>query len=238
MNNKWATVLFVRPTIVKFSVFIFLMLSLLLGGGIIYSIENLKGPFQVYNIYSVFSTVSNFLLMYAAINAFGREFRYKTINQLRISGRSSIDIIMRKLLAVELLAVLTGLVSFAEVAFYKFYFNHLKIDLFEIFRNLISAYVVYALFLFVLGSIITLFLKNSLYSFITLFLTLRIGVTIMNGMNNFEATTDMTKYIPLSFVESAFSFANYTAEQYLITIIWSIALLALLPTFYHKRGYV
>lgn len=32
MNNKWATVLFVRLTIVKFSVFIFLMLSLLLGG--------------------------------------------------------------------------------------------------------------------------------------------------------------------------------------------------------------
>ena len=86
MSNKWATVLFVRPIIMKFSVFIFLMLSLLLGGGIIYSIENLKGPFQVYNIYSVFSTVSNFLLMYAAINAFGREFRYKTINHLRISG--------------------------------------------------------------------------------------------------------------------------------------------------------
>lgn len=237
MSNKWATVLFVRPIIMKFSVFIFLMLSLLLGGGIIYSIENLKGPFQVYNIYSVFSTVSNFLLMYAAINAFSREFRYKTINHLRISGRSSIEIILRKLLAVEFLAILTSLVSFVEVAFYKIYFNHPQIDLFEIFNHLVPAYLVYALFLFSLGSIITLVLKNSLYSFITLFLTLRLGVTIMNVMNNFESTADLTKYIPLSFVENAFSFAKYTPEQYVVTIVWSVALMALLPVIYRKWGY-
>lgn len=238
MSNRWATVLFLKSVIVKSSVCIFLILSLFLSGGVIYSIENLGGPFQVENIYAVFSTVSNFLLIFAAINAFGREFRYKTINQIRISGRSSIDIIVRKLLAIEVLAVLTGMVSFAEVAFYKFYFNHPHIDLFEIFGNLISSYLVYTLFLFALGSVITLFLKNSLYSFIALFVTLRIGATIMKGVNNFEFMGNVTEYIPLSFVENAFSFASYTPEQYVVTTIWSVVLIALLPILYHKRGYV
>ena len=236
MKNKFK-ILFFRQDVLKLSTFILLFLALLSGFSIIYSIEYLSGSFSVANIYAMFSTISNFLLIFLSVNLFGKEFRYKSINMIRISSRSAEEIIFRKLFVMIATALLTAFIVFLEVLFYKFFFHHTDMDTLRVFTSLVLSYSVYSVFLFLVGSLLVFFLKNTLSSFISLLLILRLGVATMNILSNFKLTSQLVKYIPLSFIEQSFYFANYTTEEFMIILIWSVILLLFLVKIYKKRGY-
>lgn len=236
MSSKFKPI-FLKQDTVKISTFILLFLSLVSGFSIIFSRQYLSGPFQVDNIYAMFSTISDFMLMFVAVNLFGKEFQYRTINMIRISGRSSSEIILRKLLVMVLLSIATALLAFGEVVVEQLYFNLSEVDFVKLGVQLILSYLVYSIFLFALGSWLVFYLKSTLYSFISLLLVLRIGVTVMNILANFDTTSFIVRYIPLSFAENSFYFANYTTEQYIIILLWSGVMLAFLPRLYQKRGY-
>ena len=237
MKNK-INLLFLRQDICKWSTLILLFLSFASGFSIIYSRNYLSGPFRVDNIYAMYSTISNFLLMFMAVNLFGKEFQYKTINLIKISGRTAKEIILRKFFVMLTLSLLSGLLVFLEIFVFEFLlFKNTNINIVEIGLKLIWSYLLYGAFLFLMGSIIVIHFKNTLYSFISLLLGLRIGVTIMNIMNNFETTAKYTSYIPLSFAEKSFFFANYTTKQSLVLLSWSLLLLFILVMVYKKRGY-
>ena len=230
-------ILFLKKDIFRVSLPIFWVLSLLSGFSIIYSREYLSGPFRVDNIYAMFSTISSFMLMYLAVSLFGKEFQYKTINMIRISNRSPLEIILRKLMVMIVVGLLTSLLAFFEVLAEQLYFGHTDVSLTSLLGKLTLSYFVYCLFLFSIGSIIVFFLKNTLFSFIFILLFLRIGVTFMNILSNFPIMRPLVQYIPLSFAENSFSFANYTGKQTLVLVLWSLIFLSFTPRIYKKRGY-
>lgn len=237
MKNK-INLLFLKQDICKWSTLILLFLSLTSGFSIIYSRNYLSGPFRVDNIYAMYSSIANFLLIFMAVSLFGKEFQYKTINLIRISGRSAREIILRKFFVMLILSLLSSILVFLEILVFEFFlFKHIDIDIVEIGLKLIWSYLLYGAFLFIMGSIIVTYFKNTLYSFIFLLLVLRIGITIMNIMNIFEITAKYTSYIPLSFAENSFFFANYTTKQSLVLLIWSVLLFFILVMVYKKRGY-
>lgn len=235
MKSKQKMLFFVQDTC-KLSTLILLILSFLAGFSIIYARQNLGGPYRVENIYAMFSTISDFLLIFLAVNLLGKEFQSKAINMIRVSNRSDLEIIVRKLLVMVGSSVIIALVAFSQVAI-EYYIYGTNLNLLSILGHLVISYVLYGIFLFDLGSILVLLIKNTLYSFIALLLTLRLGVAVMNIISNIDATKALVKYIPLSFAENAFYFANYSSKQILIMICWEIVLTVLLPIMFKQRGY-
>ncbi|WEV45339.1 ABC transporter permease [Streptococcaceae bacterium ESL0687] len=236
MANKFGT-LFLKKDICKLSIPIFWMLSLISGFSIIYSREYLGGPFRVDNIYAMFSTFSIFLIIYLSVSLFGTEFQYKTINMIRISNRSPLEIILRKLTVMLIVSLVTSLIAYSEVLIQQLYYGHNEINLVNLLSRITSSYLFFGLFLFSIGTIVVLYLKNTLFSFIFVLLFLRLGAMIVNILGNFSELRSFIEYVPFTFAENAFSFASYTGKQALIMIIWSLILLAFTPILYKQRGY-
>lgn len=239
MKNKIKnSILFLNQDICRWSTFILLFLSLVSGFSIIYSRNYLSGSFRVDNIYAMYSTISNFLLIFMAVNLFGKEFQYKTINMIKISNKSGEEIILRKLFVMLFLSSITALLVFFEIFIFEYLiYNNSEIELFKIGINLVKSYLLYGAFLFIIGSILVMIIKNTLYSFVSLLLLLRIGVTVMNILGNFKLTSRLIPFVPLSFVENSFYFANYTLKESMVLILWSGIFLFILVFMYKKRGY-
>ncbi|KST94214.1 hypothetical protein [Lactococcus lactis] len=236
--KKEFKILFLKQDIFRFITFIFIVLSLLSGGSIVYSKEYLAGSFRVDNIHAMFATIFNFLLIFMAVNLFGKEFSNKTINLIRTSGRGSVEVILRKSFAMVILGAVATFFSFVEVAFDQIIYKHSETNLVQLLFRLLLSYSIYSIFLFVLGSLIVFFFKSSLLSFVFLLLFLKIGVTIMNILANFDVTSNLVKYFPLSFAEESFYFSNFTFKQTLVMIVWSLIMLSILPYIYERRGYI
>lgn len=230
--------IFLKQDLFKMSTLVFSILSLLAGFTVIYSNKYLGGHFDTKNIYSLFSTISDFLLIYIAVNTFGKEVKYRTINLIRISGRSYSEIIIRKLLGGIILSVMLACLALSEVFIYKMLFNQVGINIYEIGKNLVISYVVFYLFLFSLGSLIVMLLKKTLFSYITLLLILRISPMVLNMLENISNhLSKVVDYIPLSFLEQSFYYANYSQKQVYTVIIWSLIILLVLPEIYKRKGY-
>ncbi|MCJ1978493.1 ABC transporter permease [Lactococcus piscium] len=236
MKNKFKTI-FLKQDLLSVTTFIMWFLSLIFGGIVICSRYYVRDSFSVEDVYVMFSTLSNFLLIYMSVQLFGKEFKYRTINIIRICGRNHLEIIVRKLAVMLILAILTACLSFLVLLFDQLILNQLEVNLIIVFGQLLLAYVIYSVFLFVLGSLIIFLIKRTLYAFIGIILILRIGITIMNILNNFDLTSNITHYIPLSFVENSFTFASYRLQQCIVTLIWSAIMLGVLSFLYRKRGY-
>ncbi|SRR5574337_911969 len=231
MKNRFK-IIFLKQDLVSVTTVVLWFLSFLSGFSIIFSRSYLSGGFRVDNVYAMFSMFSNYLLIYMSVQLFGKEFKYSTINSIRICGRSHWEIIVRKLAVMLVLAILTAILSFLVLLFDHLIFNQL-----EVFGQLLLAYVTYSIFLFALGSLIIFLIKRTLHAFIAIFLTLKIAIALMNVLSSFEFTSYLINYIPLSFLEDAFSFARYTPKQVIVTLIWSAIMLGVLSMLYRKRAY-
>ena len=162
MKNR-KHILFLQQDICKLSTTILLLLSLISGFSIIYSRNYLSGPFRVDNIYAMYSTISNFLLIFMAVNLLGKEFKFQTINLIRISGRTAEEIVFRKLFVMVTLSLLSAMLVFLEVFIFEFLiFKNSSIDIIRMGIDLLRSYLIYGVFLFLVGSILILFLKNIL----------------------------------------------------------------------------
>ena len=231
MKNRFK-IIFLKQDLVSVTTVVLWFLSFLSGFSIIFSRSYLSGGFRVDNVYAMFSMFSNYLLIYMSVQLFGKEFKYSTINSIRICGRSHWEIIVRKLAVMLVLAILTASLSFLTLLSDQLIFNQL-----EVFGQLLLAYVTYSIFLFALGSLIIFLIKRTLHAFITIFLILKIAIALMNVLSSFEFTSYLINYIPLSFLEDAFSFARYTPKQVIVTLIWSAIMLGVLSMLYRKRAY-
>ncbi|MDN6620747.1 MAG: ABC transporter permease [Lactococcus sp.] len=230
--KKRFKIIFLKQDLLSLTTIVLWFLSFLSGFSIIFSRSYLSGGFRVDNVYAMFSMFSNYLLIYMSVQLFGKEFKYSTINSIRICGRSHWEIIVRKLAVMLVLAILTAILSFLVLLFDHLIFNQL-----EVFGQLLLAYVTYSIFFFALGSLIIFLIKRTLHAFIAIFLTLKIAIALMNVLSSFEFTSYLINYIPLSFLEDAFSFARYTPKQVSLTLIWSAIMLGVLSMLYRKRGF-
>ena len=235
--KKRFKIIFLKQDLLSLTTIVLWFLSFLSGFSIIFSRSYLSGGFRVDNVYAMFSMFSNYLLIYMSVQLFGKEFKYSTINSIRICGRSHWEIIVRKLAVMLVLAILTAILSFLVLLFDHLIFNQLEVNLLIVFGQLLLAYVTYSIFLFALGSLIIFLIKRTLHAFITIFLILKIAIALMNVLSSFEFTSYLINYIPLSFLEDAFSFARYTPKQVIVTLIWSAIMLGVLSMLYRKRAY-
>ncbi|CAM3027374.1 ABC transporter permease [Lactococcus hircilactis] len=230
-------VIFFRQDIMRLRLFIFIVLSFLSGASIIYSSEYLGGGFRVDNVYAMFSTISEFYLMYTASDLFGREFNYKTINLIRISGRGSLEILFRKLLCMESATVIVGGVSWLQMVGYNVVFSK-EINLVKLLGSLITAYLLYGLFLFSIGIVIGILLKKTVYTFITILITFSLVPLLIKLLGSIDFLSSFIKYFPFTFVRNSFSFAVFNRGQIISLIIYSVILLIIANVLYTRKGFI
>lgn len=230
-------IIFIKQDIFKLSTFAFWLLSLLSGATIIFSLECLGGNFSIDNVYAMFSTISEWLILFVAANLFGKEFYYKTINMIRISNKRDIEILARKWITMMMICVLTALVSFIEVAVYSKVFGR-DIDIAMLGGRLVLAYCLYGTFIFAFATPIVILVKNTLYAFLVLFVTVAIAPMLLSILSGVGISDSVMKCIPFTFMRDSFSFARYSGNQIAIMAVWSVLLLILSHTLLKKKGYV
>lgn len=230
-------IIFLKQDIFKLSTVVFWLLSLLAGASIIFSIEYLGGSFRIDNVYAMFTTISEWLILFCAVNLFGKEFYYKTINMIRISNKSHVEILARKWITMMTICVLTALVSFIEVAVYSKVFER-DIDIVMLGGRLVLAYCIYGTFLYAFATPIVMLIKNTLYSFMVLFIALAIVPMLLSILSGLGASYSVMKLIPFTFMRDSFSFARYSGSQIAVMVVWSVLLLVLSHTLLKKKGYV
>lgn len=236
MKHK-KTIIFAKQDIFRLSTFVFWMLSLLSGGSIIFSIEFLGGDFSIDNVYAMFTTISEWLILFCAVNLFGKEFYYKTINMIRVSNKSYAEILARKWITMMIMCVLTAFVSLIEVVAYSVVFGR-EIDLMNLAGRMLLAYCIYGTFLFSLATPIVTLIKNTLYTFIVLFVSLSFVPLLLNIISIIKSSVNINKFIPFTFMRASFSFASYSGSQVAIMAVWSMILLLISHMLLKKKGYV
>ena len=236
MKKFSRNIIFMKQDICTLSNVVLIMLSLISGGSIIYSMEFLKGDFRIDNIYAMYATISELFLMYAAANMFGKEFHYRTINMMRVSKKSCAEILIRKLVTMVILSEIVGMFAFAELQVYGIVFNH-KIESANIFKNIAVAYWGYGLFLFALATLVVMIVKSTLTTFISVIVLVSLSPIFMNILANFKTTEKLLEYIPFGFMRDAFAFAKYDTKQVFVLIAWSAALLVISNKLFKDRGY-
>lgn len=217
---------------------LFVILSALSGGTIIFSLLQMDGNFRVDNIYAMYAYLSRLFVMFFPVLVWGSEFRNGTINLIRISGKCVEGIYASKYLTYLFSIVILMIVSFAEVVCYG-KITDVSVNSMQLLGNMSIAYFIYGLFFFGLGSVITVLCKDTTKSMITLFLVEFCGSLVCSilGQVN-DGVRAILEFCPFSYAESAFSFANFSVGQIanisIIAVVLNIVAIVLLK----RRGVV
>lgn len=230
-------IIFLKQDVFRLSTFIFWILSIISAGSIIFSIEYLGGNFSIHNVYAMFTTISEWLILFCAVNLFGREYQFKTINMIRVSNKNFTEILLRKWMIMMIICVLTAFISLIEVVAYAVIFGH-EIDLIQLTGRLLLAYCIYGGFVFLFATTLVTLIKNTLYTFIVTLVSLVFIPVIINIISIINISLNISNFIPFCFMRNSFSFACFSRKQVAIMVVWSILLFVISNMLLKKKGYV
>lgn len=229
---------FMKKDLKSYSIIIFLLLSLISGGTIILSIQSLNGSFRTDNIYAMYAYISRLFLMFFPVILWGTEFSNRTINLIKISGKNMITIYFMKFITYFVGVLIFMIFSYIEVWIYGAIFK-VEIQLFKLLKNMFLAYVLYGFFLYGLGSLISMIVKNTTKSLIIIFLTNFFAVILCNILTQIGGILKkITEYIPFSYAENAFSFSSYSISQTINMLIYGVILNIIGCWLLQKRGVI
>ena len=235
MNNNFATEIIKKDLNVVLTC-IFIVLSAVSGGSIIFSLLKLNGDFRVDNIYAMYAYISKLAVMFLPIIIWGMEFKNNTINQLRLSKRNLTSIYVYKFVAYLIDLTVIMLISFFEVLSYG---AIAKVDIStnELFGNMMLAYFLYGFFYFGIGCCFVFTLKDMTKSIIGILILYFCSGMTCNMIARMGASIgNIVKYIPFSYAEDAFYFACFNMKQVISILIFAILTNIIAVVLLKKRG--
>ena len=209
-----------KKEIFRFRRILLIVFPILAGASVIIGNIMLSHQFDTSMVYYMYSYIAQYFLLYFSVAYWGVEFQKKTINLLIISGQSHMDLYVAKFLTYILHILIFFLCSYFEVAFYCLLTKQ-NIALMETFLSMLGAYIMYGSFSYTCSTIIVMMTKKFVISLVASWMLMSIvpAVTMILQGTIIE---NCLKYIPFSFIVEVFSFSKYTAEQFVITMIWVI----------------
>lgn len=215
---------------------IFIVLSAVSGGSVIFSILKLNGDFRINNIYAMYAYISKLAVMFLPVVIWGMEFKNNTINQLRLSKRNITSIYVYKFIAYLIDLIVIMLVSFFEVLSYGA-ITKVDINAMNLFGNMMLAYFLYGFFYFGIGCCFVFTLKDmtkSIIGVLILYFCAGMACNIIAGIG--ENVGNIVKYIPFSYAEDAFSFACFNLKQAISILIFAVVTNGIAVVLLKKRG--
>lgn len=237
MSNSSLSI-FIKKDLNNYMILVFLLLAFLSGGTIIFSIQKLGGSFRVDNIYAMYAYLSRIFIMFFPVILWGSEFSNRTINLIRISKRDfkSIYLIKHFIYLITVFIFASG--AFIEVFIYGLTFG-IDIDSIILFRNIMTAYMLYGFFSYGLASLVCMLLRDTTKGLIVVFLINFLSSIVCNLLSQMgETIQKILNVIPFSYAESAFSFANFTISQSIYILIAGFILNIVGCMLLEKRGAV
>ena len=125
---------------------------------------------------------------------------------IRVSSLSGREVILRKLLSFLVLSIVAATILVLELAFYKYSVQHVDFPLWDYIRHIYIDFLVYGAFIYMVSSLLVLFVKNTLTAFVTAYF----GVTGMTFFTLYLASlgdtmTKLMTYVPFSFMRAVFT---------------------------------
>ena len=228
MATKLRTV-FLKQECVTKSAFICLVLPGLIGA-IVILCDGYKGSYLGPSaIIASYSFIVDIVFAYLAVSSLGREFQNRTINMIRVSDLSGLEVILRKLLSFLILSIVAATILVLELIFYKYSVQHVDFPLWDYIRKIYVDFLAYGAFVYMVSTLVILLLKNTLTAFVTLYLA-SLGATM----------TKMMTYVPFSFMRAVFTSGQqfFNLREAFVLFSWTLFLLLLTPAIYKKRAYV
>ena len=175
------------------------------------------------------------------MSSLGREFQNRTINMIRVSSLSGREVILRKLLSFLVLSIVAATILVLELAFYKYCVQHVDFPLWDYIRGIYIDFLLYGAFIYMISSLLVLFVKNTLTAFVTAYF----GVTGMTFFTLYLASlgdtmTKLMTYVPFSFMRAVFTSGQgfFNFREAFVLFVWTLVLLLFMPTIYEKRAFV
>ncbi len=229
-------IVFFKRDLVNKTTLIYLILALLMGGAFIIGNEYMGGHFGAAGVIGGYKYIADIMLIYISGAIWGKEFQYRTINMVRISKRSPLEIILRKLTEMLVLALIVAGVLILELAFYSLFYHvylnayQTAFDLGREAGSILRDTLVYTFFIYTLSSIVTLLFKNSMVSFFTVFFGQTALTWAMVFLSTFNKTLgNIFKYVPFAFSQGGFLDSAYDTRMIWVILVWGAVLLAILP---------
>lgn len=212
-------------------------------GAIVILCDGYKGDYLGPSaIIASYSFIVDIVFTYLAVSSLGREFQNRTINMIRVSSLSGREVILRKLLSFLVLSIVAATILVLELAFYKYSVQHVDFSLWDYIRNIYIDFLVYGAFIYMISSLIVLFVKNTLTAFVTTYF----GVTGMTFFTLYLASllgdtmTKLMTYVPFSFMRAVFTSGQqfFSLREAFVLFAWTLVLLLFASIIYEKRAYV
>lgn len=124
---------------------------------------------------------------------------------------------------------------------YKYSVQHVDFPLWDYIRGIYIDFLLYGAFIYMVSSLLVLFVKNTLTAFVTAYF----GVTGMTFFTLYLASlgdtmTKLMTYVPFSFMRAIFTSGQqfFSLREALVLFAWTLVLLLFAPTIYEKRAFV
>ncbi len=240
MTKKWRTI-FLRQELFSRNVFHCIAFAAAILAIVLFA-DGYSGTYlgQTVQIAS-YTFVSDFLLVFLAVSSLGKEFQNRTINMIRVSKLSTLEVLVRKWLCFVLVGIVMASVLVADLAFYRYVVRHVAFNFPQTALSVYVDFMVYASFVFVVASLVVLWLKNTLTSFLVVYFgtTALVYITLyLATLNDFMAKA-MT-YVPFYFMRGVFTSGTnfFDSKQVAVMLVWSLGLLLVALPIYKKRAFV
>lgn len=240
MATKLRTV-FLKQECVTKSAIICLVLPGLIGA-IVILCDGYKGAYLGTSaIIASYSFIVDIVFAYLAVSSLGREFQNRTINMIRVSSLSGLEVILRKLVSFLILSLVAATILVLELIFYKYSVQHVDFPLWDFIGKIYVDFLAYGAFVYMVSTLVILLLKNTLTAFVTVYF----GVTGMTFFTLYLASlgatmTKLMTYVPFSFMRAVFTSGQqfFNLREAFVLFAWTLSLLLLTPAIYKKRAYV
>lgn len=235
--KKFNGTMFVKQDILRVSTFVFWAIGLLAGFGIFSTRNNAEIPFQIEHVLAGFSAFAMFLIIYISTNLFGKEFNLKTINMIKISNKSSVEILIYKWISMMSLCLISAILSLAETIICA-QISDYKLDVIDTIGKVLLAYFLFGTFMFTLATVVVMIVKKSTFSFLIVFAIMLITPSLITLLYIIKGAKRVFEYIPLSFIGNSFTSADFSTSQIIVTLAWSTVLFIVANILFKKRGHV
>ena len=240
MTKKWRMI-FLRQELFSRSVFTCIAIAAAILGVVLLA-DGYSGTYlgQTAQITS-YAFVSDFLLTFLAVSSLGKEFQNRTINMIRVSKLPALEVLVRKWICFILVGAVMASVLVVELAFYRYVVRHVVFDFPQTALSVYMDFVVYASFVFVTSTVVVLWVKNTLTSFLVVYFgtTALLYLTLyLASINDFMAK--IMTYVPFNFMRGVFTSGShfFDGKQIAVMLVWSLVLLLTALPIYKKRAFV
>lgn len=221
MNFDKFLMLELKRHIINVPLFLSLVLSLALGGGIIYSINELGGPFQPGNVSGLYAAIATVALGIYSAKIVISDLHYGTIHLLFTSAENRIKFLLSRIIVIVAVSLLFG-IGCSALLYVNHILNHQVFSLLDI-GTAILHYELFGIFFTLLFLIIAMYYQKP----INLLGLAMIIILVLPGIFGLvfqvdaipELIKDMVAYFPVYSLTNQVPFLAMNTLEMVITII-------------------